>query len=140
MLKRKIAKLIVGIMVLTILMGIAAFAASSPTSVTIYTNDTSATSTGIYCDSYIDGFGVNDDTSTNNLYYTLRFKEFIGTSEAYSSLMTPGTGDMGSSYVNTWATLFTQTTVMSGPGTYSVKLNPQGILQTGCFGAGKLVD
>lgn len=140
MLKRKIGKAIVGVMVLVGLMGTSVFAASSPTSVTIYTNDSSATSTGIYCSSYIDGYGVNDDTSTNNLYYTLRFKETVGTSEAYSQLMSPGTGDMGSSSVNTWATMFTQTTVMSGPGTYSIKLNPQGALKTGCYGAGKLVD
>lgn len=138
--KNKIAKFIVGVMVLTGLMGTAVFAASSPTSVTIYTNDTSATSTGIYCSSYIDGFGVNDKTSTNNLYYTLRFKETVGTSEAYSQLMVPGTGSMGPSSVNTWSTLFTQKTVMSGPGTYSIKLNPQGALKTGCYGAGKLVD
>lgn len=140
MLKNKLGKLVLGVMLSVSMTGTLVHAASAPTSVTIYTNDSSATSTGIYCSSYIDGYGVNDDTSTNDLYYTLRFKEKIGTSEAYSKLMTPGTGDMGSANVNSWATLFSQTTVMSGPGTYSVKLNPKGALKTGCYGAGKLVD
>ena len=116
------------------------YAATAPTSVTIYTNQSSATSTSIYCSGYIDGFGVNDDTSTNGLYYTLRFKEAIGTSEAYSKLMKPGTGDMGSSSVNTWYTIFSQRTVMNGNGNYSVKLNPKGAYASGCYGAGKLVD
>lgn len=140
MLKNKLGKLALGVMLSASMMGTLVYAASAPTSVTIYTNNSSATSTGISCSGYIDGYGVNDDTSTNNLYYTLRFKERVGTSEAYSQLMTPGTGDMGSSTVNSWATMFSQQTVMNGPGTYSVKLNPQGALKTGCFGAGKLVD
>lgn len=140
MLKNKLSKLALGVVLSISMMGTLAYAASAPTSVTIYTNNSSATSTGISCSGYIDGFGVNDDTSTNNLYYTLRFKERIGTSEAYSKLMTPGTGDMGSATVNSWSTMFSQQTVMSGPGTYSVKLNPEGALKTGCYGAGKLVD
>ena len=51
-----------------------------------------------------------------------------------------GTVDMGSSSVNTWKTLFSQKSVMSGPGYYSIKLNPKGTLKSGCYGAGKLVD
>lgn len=140
MFKGKIKKLFSIVLVLACFASTAVMAASSPTSVTIYTTNTSATSSGIYCSSYIDGFGVNDDESENNLYYTLRFKETVGTSEAFSKLMTPGTGDMGSASVNTWATMFTQKTVFSGPGTYSVKLNPEGALKSGCYGAGKLVD
>lgn len=57
-------------------------------SVTIYANNSSATSTYIYCTSKIDGFGANSDTSTNSLYYTLRFKDKHGfNNEAYSKLI-----------------------------------------------------
>lgn len=125
---------------LSCMMGVNVYAASAPTSTTIYTNDSSASSTSIYCTGYIDGYGVNDKSSKRSLYYTLRKKNTIGSSEVYSTLMSAGTGSMGASSVSQWATLFTQTTVMDGPGDYYIKLNPYGALATGCYGAGKLVD
>ncbi|MEE3393277.1 MAG: hypothetical protein VZR00_06845 [Lachnospiraceae bacterium] len=72
---------------------------------------------------------MNDDTSTNNLYYTLRFKKKVGTTEAYSRFMSPGTGDMGSATVNSWSNILSKRTVMNGPGLYSIKLNPEGALK-----------
>ena len=137
---KRIAKLISAVMVAVMFTSTVAFAASPPTSVTIYTNNSSATSTYIQCTGLIDGFGVNDDTSSRGLYYTLRYKTKVGSSEAYSRLMPIGTGDMGSASVNTWETMFSQRTVFSGPGQYAVKLNPGGAWQSGCYGAGKLVD
>ena len=118
----------------------AAFAYNA-TSVTIYANNSSATSAYIYCTSKIDGFGVNDSTSTDSLYYTLRFRNKYGIdSEAYSKLMKEGTGSMTSSGVQNWHNIFTGKVVLNGPGDYAVKLNPKGALAKGCYGAGKLVD
>lgn len=136
----KCLKVIAIVAVMTCLFGTVAMAASSPTSVTIYTNNTSADSTSIYCSGYIDGFGVNDSTSSNSLYYTLRIKGTVGSSESYSTLMAPGTGSMGSTSVSSWSTLFTGKSVPDGPGDYFIRLNPKGALGKGCYGAGKLVD
>ncbi len=133
-------KLIAIVAVMTCLFGTVAMAASSPASITIYTNDTSADSIAIYCSGYIDGFGVNDSSSTESLYYTLRVKKSVGSSEVYSTLMAPGTGSMGASSVSTWSTLFTGKSVPDGPGDYFIRLNPKGALSKGCYGAGKLVD
>ena len=140
LLKNKAVKAIAGAVILSCIMGGNVYAASSPTSVVIYSNDSSATSTSINCTGYIDGYGVNDVSSTISLYYTLRKKEVIGSSEAYSHLMSAGTGKMASGQVSKWATIFTQTAVMSGPGEYFIKLNPHGAMTNGCYGAGKLVD
>lgn len=84
LLKNKAVKAIAGAVILSCIMGGNVYAASSPTSVVIYSNDSSATSTSINCTGYIDGYGVNDVSSTRSLYYTLRKKEVIGSSEAYS--------------------------------------------------------
>lgn len=133
-------KLISIVAVMTCLFGTVAMAASSPASITIYTNDTSADSIAIYCSGYIDGFGVNDSSSTESLYYTLRIKKNVGSLEVFSHLMAPGTGSMGASSVSTWSPLFSQKPVPDGPGSYFIRLNPKGALRKGCYGAGKLVD
>lgn len=75
LLKNKAVKAIAGAVVLSCIMGGNVYAASSPTSVVIYSNDRSATSTSINCTGYIDGYGVNDASSTRSLYYTLRKKK-----------------------------------------------------------------
>lgn len=72
--KNKAVKAIAGAVILSCIMGGNVYAASSPTSVVIYSNDSSATSTSINCTGYIDGYGVNDVSSTRSLYYTLRKK------------------------------------------------------------------
>ena len=72
LLKNKAVKAIAGAVILSCIMGGNVYAASSPTSVVIYSNDSSATSTSINCTGYIDGYGVNDVSSTRSLYYTLR--------------------------------------------------------------------
>lgn len=74
LLKNKAVKAIAGAVILSCIMGGNVYAASSPTSVVIYSNDRSATSTSINCTGYIDGYGVNDVSSTRSLYYTLRKK------------------------------------------------------------------
>ncbi len=135
---KKSLKLFALMAALVCVIGTASMAAV--TSVIIYTNNTSRDSTSIYCSSLIDGFGVNDASSTKGLYYTLRFESTLGSTEAYSRLMQPGTGSMGPSEVSSWSTLFTGKTVPSGNGNYFIRLNPQGALANGCYGAGKLVD
>lgn len=137
---RKAWKIITIAAIISCMFGTVAMAASSPTSVTIYTNKTSVDSTSIYCSGYIDGYGVNDSSSSNSLYYVLRFKQSVGSKKSYSKLMAPGTGSMGSTSVSSWSTLFTKKSVPDGSGNYFIRLNPHGATSTGCYGAGKLVD
>lgn len=109
------------------------------TSVTIYTDWTTADSTAIACTSLIGGYGANDISSTNSLYYTLRKETTLGDKEVYSYLMAAGTGAKSGSTV-TWETLFTGSTVPSGDGNYFIRLNVKGAFAKGCNGAGKLID
>lgn len=109
------------------------------TSVTIYTEWATADSTAIACTSLIDGYGANDISSKNSLYYTLRKETTLGDKEVYSYLMAAGTGSKSGNSV-TWETLFTGKTVPSGDGNYFIRLNVKGVNTKGCDGAGKLID
>lgn len=135
----KLLKVVAIVVVMTCIFGTVAMAAPT-VSVTIYSSDTSADSISLYCSNLIDGFGVNDKSSTNDLYYTLRKEGVIGSSEVLSILMKPGTGSMGKSSVSSWYTLFTGLLVPDGSGYYFIRLNPKGLFGKDSYGAGKLVD
>ena len=100
----------------------------------IFVNQTSAQSETKTFSGSVGMVGINDQASTNNLYYEV-YQDVSGVDPCiYSVLLSPGTGNMST---QSWYVITAGYNVGTSKNLYIV-LNPEGLGGKYCYGAGQL--